>query len=50
MKLAPSKLDSPDLAVLDTMFRIDVEAETLEKENQEMDDALKKLEEKYKPK
>ena len=50
MKLAPSKLDSPDLAVLDTMFRIDVEAETLEKEIQEMDDALKDLEEKYKTK
>jgi len=48
MKLAPSKLDSPDLAVLDTMFRIDVEAETLEKEIQEMDDALKELEEKFK--
>ena len=50
MKLAPSKLDSPDLAVLDTMFRIDVEAETLKKEIQEMDDALKELEEKYKTK
>ena len=48
MKLKPTNLESPDLAVLDTMFRLDTEAadlDELEKEiNKSLEDEINKLE------
>ena len=48
MKLKPTNLESPDLAVLDTMFRLDTEAadlDELEKEiNQSLQDEIDKIE------